>query len=85
MFHSLRRSLLLSLLVVAVGAAGLAFQAGAVFAAPTTCGGEVFHDFDHDGEIVEDYSHVSNQYASVADDPVPGCLLYTSPSPRDRG
>ena len=66
------RNVGLSLLILAVGAAGLAIQATTASAAPTNCGGTVFHDFDHDGEIVEDYSHVSNDYASVADDPVPG-------------
>ena len=70
--NSLVRSVLLSILALSVGATVLAVSADRIIAAPTTCGGSVFHDFDHDGEIVEDYSHVSNAYASVADDPVPG-------------
>ena len=69
------KNVLLSILVLAVGAAGLALQATGASAAPTNCGGTVFHDFDHDGEITEDYSHVSNSFAAVDDDPVPGITV----------
>ena len=84
------RNVALSLLILAVGAAGLAIQATTASAAPTSCSGLVFQDYDADGERLEDYSHVSPDYANWLDDPVPGinvdittCLLYTSPSPRD--
>ena len=69
---NLWRSILLSVVVLAVAASGLAIQATAVFAAPTTCSGLVFQDYDADGERLEDYSHISPDYANWLDDPVPG-------------
>ena len=54
--NSFVRSVLLSILALSVGATVLAVSADRIIAAPTTCGGSVFHDFDHDGEIVEDLS-----------------------------
>ncbi len=71
MFRNLRKSLLLSVLILTVGAAGLAVQSNAALAAPTTCGGLVFQDYDADGERSEDYSHISADYANWLDDPVP--------------
>ena len=66
------RNVALSLLILAVGAAGLAIQATTASAAPTSCSGLVFQDYDADGERLEDYSHVSPDYANWLDDPVPG-------------
>ena len=47
------KSVLLSILVLAVGAAGLALQATQAIAAPgdSPIGGEIFIDFDRDGAI----------------------------------
>ena len=133
--NAFRGSVFVCALVLAIAAAGLAVTAGAASAAPTTCSGVVFQDYDADGERTEDYSFVSNDFSAVLDDGVPGiavaitttngtvlntttggdgswslgldtedfpvridfsglpnewsstpkgCLLYTSPSPRDR-
>ena len=53
MIRNFGRSVLLAILVVAVGAAGLAFQATSATAAPgdAPIGGDIFVDFDRDGEI----------------------------------
>lgn len=75
MMRNVARSVLLSVLTLALAAIGLATQVGVAFAAPTTCGGVVFHDFDHDGERTEDYSHVSADYAAYQDEGVSGITV----------
>ena len=51
--RNLGRSVLLSVLILAVGVAGLALQAVSVTAAPgdAPIGGQIFVDFDRDGAI----------------------------------
>ena len=66
------RNVALSLLILAVGVAGLGYQAIPLRAAATTCSGLVFQDYDADGERREDYSHISPDYANWLDDPVQG-------------
>ncbi len=67
---AVRRTVFACALVLAVAAAGLAVTADTASAAPATCSGVIFHDYDADGERTEDYSFVSSDYAAVEDDGV---------------
>ncbi len=73
--NAFRGSVFVCALVLAIAAAGLAVTAGAASAAPTTCSGVVFQDYDADGERTEDYSFVSNDFSAVLDDGVPGIAV----------
>lgn len=59
---------------LAVIASSLVLAPRAV-AAPASCGGTVFHDYDADGQRLEDYSHISPDYAAVEDDGVGGITV----------
>ncbi len=65
-----------SLLALSIGVVGLAtLPATPASAAPTTCGGVVFQDYDADGERSEDYSYISPEYAAIDDDGVAGLTV----------
>ena len=64
------------LLVVLVAFSGTVLSSSTpAGAAAATCGGVIFQDFDSDGSRVEDYSHVSTEYAAVPDEGVAGVLI----------
>ena len=69
-FGARPKRLLYSLLAAAVFLSGLALSPTQLAAAPTTCGGLVFQDYDADGERIEDYSFVDADYSATEDDPV---------------
>ncbi len=57
-----------AILALLVAFSGLVLSSAApASAAPTTCGGVVFQDYDADGERIEDYSYISSEYAAVPD------------------
>ncbi len=63
------------LLAWALGAASLVAIPAIVGAAPASCGGTVFEDFDNDGEIAEDYSHVAGSYSNTPDPGIPNVVV----------
>ena len=73
--NAFRGSVFIGALVLAIAAAGLAVTAGSASAAPATCSGVIFQDYDADGERTEDYSFVSAGLGSVLDDGVGGIAV----------
>ncbi len=73
--NAFRGSVFIGALVLAIAAAGLAVTAGSASAAPATCSGVIFQDYDADGERSEDYSHISSAYGNVLDDGVAGIAV----------
>ena len=70
--RSLTRSVLSVLLLVS----GLSVLGAApAAAAPTTCGGLIWQDYDGDGERLEDYSYISAEYAAIEDPGVEGITV----------
>ena len=73
--NAVRRTVFVCALILAVAAAGLAVTADSATAAPATCSGLIFQDYDADGERLEDYSFVSSEFSSVLDDGVAGIAV----------